>query len=316
MTAGRFGEVDHDLLADYVGGALDGTPDEATVARLVTEDPAWARAHDELVAATARVGTTLAGWGATTPTMPETVADRLTAALAGAGPAAPATVPAQVSPSPVSTASGTSGDGSSRTVAVVGASPRPTSPGRARRRWSRRAAPVLVAAAAMVAGGFGVTQLVGLGAGQRDAGSAPENAIAGDASAGGFRLATDPTHTGTSYTPDTVGAVPAAPGVLSTDSASPYKQGESGPRRPVSAADGLDRLTGPAALDACLGAVGAAHGRGRITVDRVEYAAFQGAPALVVGLVDAEGDRWVVVTGPDCGVPGSGADTRYRAQVG
>ncbi|MFI6822974.1 hypothetical protein ACIBJE_18745 [Micromonospora sp. NPDC050187] len=315
MTAGRFGEVDHDLLADYVGGALDGTPDEATVARLVAEDPAWAREHDELTAATAQVGTALAAWGASTSTMPETVADRLTAALAGAGPAAPATVPAQASPSPATAASGASGGEPSRTVAVVGTSPRPASPGRTRRRWSRRTAPVLVAAAAMVAGGFGVTQLVGLGAGQRDAGSAPENAIAGDASAGGFRLATDPTRTGTSYTPDTVGTVSTGPKVLSTDSASPTEQPGSDPRRPQGVTD-LDRLTDRAALDACLGAVGAAHGRGRITVDRVEYAAFQGAPALVVGLVDAEGDRWVVVTGPECGVPGSGADTRYRAQVG
>ncbi|GLY25744.1 hypothetical protein [Micromonospora sp. NBRC 101691] len=315
MTAGRFGEVDHDLLADYVGGALDGTPDEATVARLVTEDPAWAQAHDELAAATALVGTALAGWGATTPTMPETVADRLTAALAGAGPAAPATVPAQVSPSPATAASGTSGGPSSRTVAVVGESSRPTSPGRSRRRWSRRTAPVLVAAAAMVAGGFGVTQLVGLGGGQRDAGSAPENAVAGNAPAGAFRLTTDPTRTGASYTPDTVGTVPAAPGVLSTDSANPTEQPESDPRRPQRGT-GLDRLTDRTALDACLGAVGAAHGRGRITVDRVEYAAFQGEPALVVGLVDAEGGRWVVVAGPDCGVPGSGADTRYRTQVG
>ncbi|MFE0592165.1 hypothetical protein [Micromonospora echinospora] len=314
MTAGRFGEVDHDLLADYVGGALDGTPDEATVARLVTEDPVWAQAHDELAAATARVGSALTSWGATTPTMPETVTDRLTAALAGAGPAAPATVPAQMSPAPATAVSGTSDGGSSRTVAVVGASPRPASPGRARRRWSRRTAPVLVAAAAMVAGGFGVTQLVGLGSGQRDAGSAPENAVAGSAP-GGFRLTTDPTRTGASYTPDTVGTVPAAPGVLSTDSASPPEQTASDPRRPQRTT-GLDRLTDRTALDACLGAVGAAHGRGQITVDRVEYAAFQGAPALVVGLVDAEGARWVVVTGPECGVPGSGADTRYRTRVG
>ncbi|MEU4566116.1 hypothetical protein [Micromonospora sp. NPDC023956] len=316
MTAGRFGEVDLDLLADYVGGALNGTPDEPTVARLVAEDPAWARAHDELAAATARVGTALAAWGASTPAMPETVAERLTAVLAGAGPAAPATVPVQASPSTAVLDSASAG-GSSRTVAVVGASPRPDGPGRNRRRWSRRTAPVLVAAAAMVAVGFGVTQLVVAGAGQRDAGSAQENAAAGDAPPGGFRLTTAPTRTGTSYTPDTVGKTSVGPGLLSTDGASPTGQRdpESEPRR--SATDtGLDRLTARAALDTCLTAVGAAHGRGRITVDRVEYAAFQGAPALVVGLLDAGGERWVVVTGPECGVPGSGADTRYRARVG
>ena len=31
MTGAEFSEVDIDLLADYVGGALDGTPDEAVV---------------------------------------------------------------------------------------------------------------------------------------------------------------------------------------------------------------------------------------------------------------------------------------------
>ncbi|BCL14859.1 hypothetical protein [Micromonospora sagamiensis] len=315
MTAGRFGEVDHDLLADYVGGALDGTTDETTVARLVAEDPAWARAHDELAAAMNRVGAALAAWGGSTPTMPETVADRLTAALAGAGPAAPAIVPAQASPSPTVAVSSTSGGESSRTVAVVGASPRPA--GRGRRRWSRRTAPVLVAAAAMVAAGFGVTQFVGSRVGQPEAGSARDTAVAGSAPRDAFRLTTAPTRTGTSYTPDTVGTMSGGPGVLSNNSASPARQpdDESEPRVQAPVAD-LDRLTDRTALDTCLGAVGAAHGRGRITVDRVEYAAFQGAPALVIGLVDAEGDRWVVVTGPECGVPGSGADTRYRAQVG
>jgi hypothetical protein len=303
VTAGRFGEVDHDLLADYVGGALEGTPDEATVARLVTEDPTWARAYDELVSAMDRVGTVLVAWGEPAPTMPQAVTDRLAAALAGAGPAAPPTVPGQAGGEP------------DRTVAVIGASSRPVTLGHRRRRWSRRAAPVLVAAAAMLAAGFGVTQFVA-GAGLQDAGSAPENAVAGASSSGAFRLTTNPTHTGTSYTPDTVGTVVSGPGVLSrTNTPVPQIDTESGPRRPASAS-GLSRLTGRAALDACLEAVGAAHGRGRITVDRVEFAAFQDLPALVVGLVDAEGDRWVVVTGPECGVPGSGADTRYRARVG
>ncbi|SCL38753.1 hypothetical protein GA0074692_5123 [Micromonospora pallida] len=304
MTAGRFGEVDHDLLADYVGGALEGTPDEATVARLVTEDPTWTRAYDELAAAMDRVGSTLAAWGEPTPTMPQAVADRLTAALAGAGPAAPPTVPGQAGGEP------------NRTVAVIGASPRPATPGQRRRRWSRRTAPVLVATAAMVAAGFGVTQFVGIGAGPQDAGSAPENAVAGAAPTGAFRLITEPVRTDTSYTPDTVGTAIPRPSLFGATGSPDGQSGtESGPRRPAPSS-GLNRLTGRAALDACLEAVGTAHGRGRIIVDRVEYAVFQDAPALVVGLTDAEGTRWIVVTGPECGVPGSGADTRYRTRVG
>ena len=34
-------EVDWDLLADHLGGALQGTPEEARVAHLVATDPAW-----------------------------------------------------------------------------------------------------------------------------------------------------------------------------------------------------------------------------------------------------------------------------------
>ncbi|WP_373688915.1 hypothetical protein [Verrucosispora sioxanthis] len=41
MSAGEFSEVDHDLLADYLGGALDGTPEHAEIARRVAQDPAW-----------------------------------------------------------------------------------------------------------------------------------------------------------------------------------------------------------------------------------------------------------------------------------
>ena len=47
MTSDEFGEVDIDLLADYIGGALDG-PGEAEVARLIDEDPRWREAHDLL----------------------------------------------------------------------------------------------------------------------------------------------------------------------------------------------------------------------------------------------------------------------------
>ena len=40
--------VDHDLLADYVGGALDGTPEQERIAGLIAASPEWGRAAEEL----------------------------------------------------------------------------------------------------------------------------------------------------------------------------------------------------------------------------------------------------------------------------
>ena len=45
MTGAEFDGVDIDLLADYIGGALAGTPDESAVAALVADDPAWREAY-------------------------------------------------------------------------------------------------------------------------------------------------------------------------------------------------------------------------------------------------------------------------------
>ncbi|MBM0240402.1 hypothetical protein JNW88_30960 [Micromonospora sp. ATA32] len=58
MTTGEFRGVDHDLLADYLGGALDGTPEQTAVARLIDEDPTWAGAHAALAPAVAQVAPT------------------------------------------------------------------------------------------------------------------------------------------------------------------------------------------------------------------------------------------------------------------
>ncbi|MEU0765272.1 phosphopantetheine-binding protein, partial [Streptomyces microflavus] len=96
MTGREFREVDHDLLADYLGGALDGTPEQTVVARLVAEDPAWSDAHDVLAPALTRVHDELTGWGAAVPEMPLAVVERrglvrLPARRAAGGPATPAT---------------------------------------------------------------------------------------------------------------------------------------------------------------------------------------------------------------------------------
>ena len=78
MTGAEFGEVDIDLLADYIGGALAGTPDESAVAALIADDPAWRTTYASL-----RDGMTIveAALGDLGPEpMPADVAARLEAA--------------------------------------------------------------------------------------------------------------------------------------------------------------------------------------------------------------------------------------------
>ncbi|MEV4753982.1 hypothetical protein AB0J86_02550 [Micromonospora sp. NPDC049559] len=358
MTAGRFGEVDIDLLADYVGGALEGTPDEDAVARLIAEEPEWAEAYATLVPAVDSVRGSLAGWGTSPVEMPADVSDRLLAALAQAGPVAPESTDPE-STDPV-TADSITGPGPApgepepgrtepgvgrpvpeqarpvRQLRSVPAAGGETGPGKTgsherrsarSRRWARRAGPVAVAAAVAAFAGFGVSQYVDdrrpqmadNEAATGAAGSAPEQPRAG---AGTPRALLNPAgngivSTGTDYTPESLAARFGrdARGTAGTEASGPG---------PAAAPDGsqtmavsaLDRLADRDALAACLNSIASTHMGGELAVDQVEYASFQRSPALVVTFADASGTRWVWVAGPDCGLPGSGADTRYQAQVG
>ncbi|WP_405115138.1 hypothetical protein OG559_11850 [Micromonospora sp. NBC_01405] len=334
MTAGGFREVDHDLLADYLGGALDSTPDEAVVARLVEQDPAWAEAHDALVPALARVGEDLAAWAGPAPEMPLAVADRIAAALAGAGPGTPTAnpttvpdatdrtgpdhathVPAALVPTQPSGGSRRAAGGSGPTTGRTGTA----GPGRRGRRWARIAGPVALATASVFAIGLGLNRFVTETTQSDSASTTAAGAARGAQDS--FRAAGTPQRSGTDWTPEALatGATKAT-GVPPTGPAKSLGQGSAGPPavggERLPAADGLYRLTTRSALDSCLAAVSTEHGAGPLTVDLVDYARFRGDPALVVRFVDPSGARWAWVSGPECGVPGSGADTRYRARVG
>jgi hypothetical protein len=63
----------------------------------------------------------------------------------------------------------------------------------------------------------------------------------------------------------------------------------------------LSRLTDPTQLRTCLDDIVAAQS-GQVV--QVDYARYQGAPALIVAL--AGGRVSVVAAGPDCGLPGAG----------
>ncbi|MFE9872560.1 hypothetical protein ACFYON_18170 [Micromonospora sp. NPDC005686] len=313
MTSREFSEVDHDLLADYLGGALDGTPEQATVARLVEQDPAWRAAYENLADAVELVGADLAGWAASSPPeMPQAVADRITAALAGAGPAlrdGTPLVPAQ-------------SGGPSRPPGTASRTDRPGGPGRRPRRWARIAGPVALAAASVAAVGLGVGRLADPG----DGGTADQAAReAAPMAAAPYRTTGPALRSDTDWTPErlAVDRMPALAKSMPADMAGPSGAAKDGAETPlytekyrVGALGGLDRLTRPETLAACLTAIGAEHAAGPLTVNMVDYARFQGAPALVVTFADSTGARWGWASGPECGVPGSGADTRFRTRVG
>ncbi|GIG89064.1 hypothetical protein [Plantactinospora endophytica] len=415
MTGGQFREVDLDLLADYVGGALDGTPDEIEIARLVDQDAAWAEAYADLTAGIDAVRLDLADWAATPVPMPSAVVDRLTSALARATPpgAAHPTPPDSTAPVDSSTRTDNSttadndaeelvgasaepvdspeADGDSGSAAPdtrpgpsggapggptrpagrprrqlpavpaqpgTGTAPGPGRPGR-RRRWTRRmAGPILVATVVAGFAGFAVSRLVDAGNSGADqpAGTAMSTAEDGSApqvfGSGPPRAVLEPSAervlaTGTDYTPtslpDTVSdlakqAAPPAPPAATTRSspsarASGTEQDESTPApeqatpdtatgasppccAPMGAAGGLDRLADRSVLAACLDAIAAAHARGPVAVELVDYATFQGSAALVVVFTDPSGARWAWVTGPNCGSPAAGADRVYQSRVG
>lgn len=330
MTPGEFSEVDHDLLADYVGGALDGTPEQATVTRLVEEDPAWGRAYAALAPAVDLVRADLAEWAnAPAPEMPLAVADRITAALSGAGPAP---TPADLDRDPSTSGLDAGADRAGRGAAQVSGGHRRTAgtsrptegpgrgtgPGRRPRRWVRIAGQVALAAASVTAVGLGVNHLVttqngGIAAGtaqsSRDEKAAPTGAV-GPLAAAPFRTTGPAQRSGLNYTPEQLSAGP-------TDRSSAASAAGLAPDdQRLAQPGGFERLAGGEALDACLGAISAEHAGGPITVDLIDYASFRGQPALVVTFVDPGGARWAWVSGPECGVPGSSADTRFRTRVG
>ncbi|MCG5446646.1 hypothetical protein NIE79_005346 [Micromonospora sp. NIE79] len=330
MTTEGFREVDADLLADYLGGALDGTPQQDEVAQLVSADPSWAEAYALLAPAVTEVRADLTRWAEPIPEMPSAITDRLLAALASAeptndtsteeppaadrDPAMPPVVPAQ------------GGAGRRPAVPTPGGPERraSTGPGRLRHGWARRGAPVAAAAIAVIAVALGLNQLsmhASDDSGGTNAMDRPASAPEGVAGAGTARTTGPALRSGTNYTPQTLGNPfgPDAPAVSRATGDTPGKQpvDADGDRRPSpDGSDQLARLTDEATLTSCLASVAAEHGSAPLVVEVIDYARFQGDQALVIHFTDATGARWAWVSGPECGVPGSGSDSRYSARVG
>jgi hypothetical protein len=315
VTGAQFSEVDFDLLADYVGGALADTPDEAAVAALVTGDPAWRTAYDELVTAMAAVGVELNALGATPEPMPAELAARLDAAFASAvadpapidpelaGSAKPHVVPSRhLSVVPDDRDQGVR-EGKRATVGD-------------RRRRLRWAVPIAAAAGVIAFLGVGINYLNGQSRSQSDEAATSSAAGAGPVAQAPLSSSDDAGRkvlaSGTDYRHATLGRAPEA-----TAMAAPGRKTFSAPA-PVGgerAAGDLQRLSAAGSLQACLDAIAAQNGAGPITAHTVDLARYAGAPAVIVRFSAANGE-WAWASGPDCGTPGLGAAKLDAVKVG
>jgi hypothetical protein len=279
--------VDLDRLADYVGGALDGTPDAAAVRHLIDSEPAWADAYVELVTADALVQRQLGDWGAEALEVPNDVFADIDAALAAAHRPEVVEVPARDE--------------------------------LAERRSRRRRVTIgLSAAAAIVIVGFGGAAIVQQAGGDTTATSTDSAAGAGAAPHTAKAPALAPEsgsppvrHSGTDYTPQTLGSAALsadAGAAANSDSGGTFAKsehaddagGSSGSSAPAAAGTPVPQAGGLGGLNACLSTLTARYG-GQVTV--VDVARFQGQPADIVVLEHAPsaGDRRLaVVVSPTC----------------
>jgi hypothetical protein len=285
-------DVDLDRLADFVGGALDGTPDADAVRRLVTTDPDWRRAHAELVDAIPAVRLDLARLRDLDATMPADVAARLTEALA----------------QPVSENN------------VVDLAER-------RRLRQRRIMAAGVAAAVIACGfvGFGafrsmVPQYANDSAAtsadrgneatslSERGGGAPNAPGAAGATAGNVIAS------GRDYSASSIGSLSSvAPSAFGMEQRSAAGAQDVPPA--VRAPAGLERLLDPRQRVRCLDAIIREYGG---VVSLIDYARYEGSPALVVALAGARiapSNRLVVVVGPTCGDNDAISDQRYMTQI-
>ncbi|WP_433611989.1 hypothetical protein ACQP2P_45915 [Dactylosporangium sp. CA-139114] len=305
MTA--FTEADLDRLADFVGGALDGTPAADDVRHLVSTEESWAEAYAMLVSADAAMRDELHALGAEALPVPLDVQQRLDAALASAVTAPPADAP------------------------VVDLNRAREARKRRRTRWT---AGLAAAAAVLVCGGVGVQVLRESGATKSDrpasavpnvAAGGPERGSAtgaqGDAGPGSsgflpFSGDSPIISSGRDYARGTVGGVaetvPKAQSHNNVQGDGGASAFDNSAKAPAAVPSPLARLAEPAARAACITAITREYG-GQVAL--VDYAAFEGQAALVVvvdGSRTAVGRRLVIVVGPDCGLGGAIADERYR----
>lgn len=326
--------VDWDLLADHLGGALEGTPEGAEVARLVSTDPGWARAAAELSAAFESVTADLRALP--TPSLPDDVALRLESVLVGVS----ATPDMAARPRPATLAPASrAGDESRRPPTRPGAGPR-----RRRRRMVGWGAGFTVAAGLAVFAALGLTAL--------DLDQPLSDIVAGgndDSDAGGSDGAAPAEAPGTlEAEPDARAEEGAAPVVIATgadyeapmlvtDEPEPPSSGTPGfgdaeePAPPVAApefgTDSRDEVPeqvppellrlwmDPEARAECLAMVRDSVEPGPVRIDTVDFARYEGEDALVIWLTTSDGHRQALISGAECGTVTAGPDLQFQTQV-
>jgi len=322
-------DADLDRLADFLAGALDGTPAEAEVRQRLEDEPTLASALERLAAASASVSDDLRAFAGNAEPMPADVADRLDAALAAAGDIG--------TPDPAGARGGAVLDHRLDQARSDGARPdgarpdrghpRSTGPSRAdspgRRTRGQRlgrgrviAMGVAAAAALVLVAGILIPQM------SRDVTSSTAGSAANheDSSSvlGSERQGPQLVSSGNDYTRQTIGTVLGSLSAAPT-AAEGYSQTSPpmGPRVVSGSGTGpaeLGRLEDRTGLASCLSAVVVRHG-GVVTL--VDYARFEDQPALVVllhGVQQAHGGQFVVVVGPACGQSG-GTDERFAGAI-
>ena len=287
MTGAEFSGVDIDLLADYVGGALEGTPDESVVAARIAEDPAWRAAYESLRDGMALVGAELGRLPA--EPMPAELAGRLDEMLRTTPHLSIVSGDAPAAPSGAHAVPAGNRDRTGR-----------------RMRW---ATPIAIAAGIVAFVGFSLDYLAGRDQGADD--SAPTAAGSGvtERSTSAEQVFTS----GTDYTRTTLAIAPPQPLVAPGMAASSAAKQDDRSRTSVSE-PALSRLTERAALADCFAEIERENAGGTIAVESIDYARFDGAPALVVRFTAGNG-AWAWAAGPQCGTPEAGAATLDKVPV-
>lgn len=277
--------VDLDLIADYVGGALDPTTQRA-VAATIANDPEWARAYEAVATADQSVRAQLHGYARSRiEPMPGDVAARIDDAWRALAASEPA--PAR--------------------TARIHVKPRRTRQARWAGLAAAAAAAIAIVGGGVVLGHLGVSKSNSTGA---DAGAVHQPEAATDSRGGSNQYSSRPPgqgptiafgSSGSDYTASTLYLL------ANNELMSTTKSSSVGDLALPDAANGAAKQSPSAPLAACLSAIERAHPG---TIEKVDSARFNGTPALVVLIAQAptgtgaDGQLLVVAVGAQCGEPG------------
>lgn len=288
-------QPDLDLLADYVGGALDGTPDEERVGERIRSDAEWAAAYADLVSAFDNVSSDLRAYGRPAEPMPDDVWARLEAALSSES-----TVP------PAYGDRAPSFDGLPTAPPVFTAPRDNRPPGRAARRRRHVQLPVLAAVAVLLVlslGVFALKNFAPLGTSQDSGGKAADAPAPAAAGPLIYQRAS-----GRDYTEDTLvlatdfGSVPFSSNGQSESLSDKSARVNTSASYASAIPPALEPLTVADRLAKCLEAVTAVMPGQVLGVD---YATYQRTPAALIVVRTPDDARWVGVAGADCGNKGA-----------